>query len=132
MDARHTCPEFCALPHRMRFAAKSKSQSGAMITGLLPPSSSVTGVSISPAFFAITRPIRAPPVKKIWFHLHSSSPLVSTTAPVTTLYASGSRYFGTSFAMSAEVVGVDSDGFITAGHPAAIAPTSGWNVRMIG
>ena len=48
--------------------------------------------------------------------------VVSSTAPLTTLYKSLSRYLGNNSARSSDVAGVSSDGFTTAAQPAAIAP----------
>lgn len=48
--------------------------------------------------------------------------VVSGTAPFTTAYKVGSRYFGNSSASRELVAGVDSEGLITAAFPAAIAP----------
>lgn len=102
------------------------------MTGLLPPSSSVTGVLYFAAAAAIIRPTRVEPVKKMCAHWSSRSAFASSIAPVMTRYAAGSKYFGTSLAMRAEVAGDDSEGLITVGHPAAMAPMSGLNDKMTG
>ena len=47
--------------------------------------------------------------------------VVSGTPPLMTWYSSGSRYLGTSSAISALNAGVCSEGFRTAASPAAIA-----------
>jgi len=43
-------------------------------------------------------------------------------APLTTRTKSESRYLGTSSVRSAATAGDDSEGLISTGHPAAIAP----------
>lgn len=65
-------------------------------------------------------------------HFNSRAFVISGTPPRMTRYAAGSRYFGTSSATRAEKVGRISEGLIAAGHPAAIAPRRGWNVRTRG
>lgn len=51
--------------------------------------------------------------------------MISGTPPFTTAYASGSRYFGSSFENSAAVCSEISDGLMTAVLPAVMAPMSG-------
>lgn len=58
-------------------------------------------------------------------HLSSRSFVISGTPPFTTAYASGSRYFGSSFENNAAVCSEISDGLMTAVLPAVMAPMSG-------
>lgn len=51
--------------------------------------------------------------------------MISGTPPFTTAYASGSRYFGSSFENNAAVCSEISDGLMTAVLPAVMAPMSG-------
>jgi hypothetical protein len=64
--AMHVWPELRSLTQAIRRAATSKSASAATITGLLPPSSRVTGVSVGAAPAMIFRPISVPPVNSAW------------------------------------------------------------------
>lgn len=57
------CPQLSRLPHRIRLAVTSSSlRSGSMMQGDLPPSSSVTGVSVFAAAPEMMRATLALPV----------------------------------------------------------------------
>ena len=56
------CPELISLVQAIRLAATSMSASSATMTGLLPPSSNVTGVRWLAAPSYTLRPISVPPV----------------------------------------------------------------------
>ncbi len=94
------CPELSSLPNATRRAATRTAASSATMTGLLPPSSSVTGVRCFAAAVMMCLAISGPPVKKQWSRRWSMSSCVSAAAPSTTATASGSRYWGTSRASS--------------------------------
>ncbi|SKS06322.1 Uncharacterised protein [Mycobacteroides abscessus subsp. abscessus] len=99
------------------------------MTGLLPPSSRVTGVSVGAAAAMILLPTSVPPVNKIWSKPSAINPCVARTSPSTTRTASESRYCGISRASNAEVAGAYSEGLITAQLPADTAATSGPKLR---
>ena len=116
----------------MRRAATFRSAEASTIAGLLPPSSSTTGVRFFAAAAITIFPIGVPPVKKMWSHRLSRSAVVSGTPPVTTDTASGSRYCGTSSASAWAQCGDTSDGFSTAQLPPAIAAINGESTSRIG
>jgi hypothetical protein len=80
----------------MRRAATPRSASAVTTTGLLPPSSRVTGVRVPAAPAMILRPISVPPVNRAWSNPSDSSSWVVVPSPSMTLTASGSRYCGIS------------------------------------
>ncbi|SHW13276.1 Uncharacterised protein [Mycobacteroides abscessus subsp. abscessus] len=99
------------------------------MTGLLPPSSRVTGVSVGAAPAMINFPTSVPPVNSAWSNPSASSACVVAPSPSTIRRASASRYCGSRRASSDEVAGANSDGFSTAQLPAAKAATRGATLR---
>ena len=125
-------PELSSLVHAMRLAATSMSASADTITGLLPPSSSVTGVRCGAAPSYTLRPISVPPVNSKWSNPCAMSSWLTAPSPSTTAIASLSRYRATSSAINADDAGATSDGLSTTVFPAAIAPTAGPSVNANG
>src|ERR1700739_330384 len=115
------CPELSSFTHAMRRAATSMSASAATMTGLLPPSSTVTGVNVGAAAAMIFLPTSVPPVNKAWSKPWANRAWVTAASPSTTRTASASRYSGTSRASTAELAGANSEGLTTAQFPAATA-----------
>lgn len=74
-------PAFRSLPHAILRAAVSRSAVRSTTQGLLPPSSSVTGVRCAAAFSITVRPKAAPPVKKMWSKRYSSNSAVWAWSP---------------------------------------------------
>src|SRR3984885_3940464 len=125
-------PELMSLVHAIRFAATLMSASADTMTGLLPPSSSVTGVRCDAAPSYTFRPISVPPVNRRWSKPCAISSWLTAPSPSMTAIASVSRYRGTSSAISADDAGATSDGLSTNVLPAAIAPTAGPSVSANG
>ena len=103
--------------------ARSRSASGRMMLGLLPPSSRVTRFSERPHFSPISRPTTVEPVKATL-----STPAWSTSAapvvpsPASTLSVpSGKPASSASSPRRSAVSGVCSAGFSTIAQPAASA-----------
>ena len=125
-------PEFISLVQAIRLAATSMSASAATMTGLLPPSSSVTGVRCAAAPSYTLRPISVPPVNSRRSKPCAISSWLTAPSPSMTAIASLSRYFGTSSAISADDAGATSDGLSTTVFPAAMAATAGPSVSTNG
>ena len=76
-----------------------------MSTGLLPPSSRMTGVSQWLAFSITSLPTVTPPVKKMKSKRWSKRAEFSLRPPSTTVTQPGSKVSAMSFAMAALVAG---------------------------
>ena len=109
----------------MRLAAIFIFASPNTITGLLPPSSSVTGVKCSAAFFITIFPTSEFPVKNILSNFKSSSFSDTVLSPSTTAIYSSSKVSAVRLLTILEVDGAYSDSFNIAVFPPAIAPMSG-------
>ncbi len=116
----------------IRAAAVVMSAERPMITGLLPPSSSVSGVRFSAAARITWRAIEVAPVKIRWSKARPAKAWPTSGPPVTTAISSGENTAPNIRAISAEVAGVYSDGLIIARLPAASTPASGAKVRFTG
>ena len=111
------------MPWKEPLTAASRSASGRMMFGLLPPSSSVTRLSALPHLAPISRPTTVEPVKATL-----STPGLSTSAapvspsPVSTLTVPGGNPASRqSSPRRSAVSGVCSAGFRISEHPAASA-----------
>ena len=100
-------PELISLVQAIRLAATSRSASSATMTGLLPPSSRVTGVRCGAAPSYTLRPISVPPVNSTRSKPCAISSWLTAPSPSITAIASVSRYLGTNSAISADDAGVD-------------------------
>src|SRR5580658_1162153 len=89
--------------------------------GLIPPSSSTTGVKFSAAALATILPTVVLPVKKMKSKGSARSAVFSSRPPGTATTAPGSKYFGTSFKTSSEVSINCSESLRTHVLPAASA-----------
>ena len=121
------CPAFKNLAQIKRLIAVGKSALGAMMAGLLPPSSKVTGVRCLAAASYTMRPTAGLPVKKILSKRSASSVVVSSTPPNTTVKRRGSKYCATSSAIHCALLAASSEGFRTTVLPAANAAIAGAN-----
>ena len=103
-----------------------------MITGDLPPSSSVTGVRLRPAASATSRPTRVEPVKIRWSNGSEAKAFaISSSMPVTVISVA-SNFAAMTSRSSAENRGASSLGLIITRLPAASAPTAGASVSCSG
>ena len=102
------------------------------IAGLLPPSSSVTGVRFSAAAIATMRPTAVEPVKKRWSNGSRVNSAPVLASPMTTVNSSGAKRCAIASASSADVAGVTSDGFSITRLPAASAPIAGASASCTG
>ena len=112
--------------------ARSRSASRSTISGSLPPSSRLTGVSVSAARFITTLPVRSEPVN--WTKSTSSTraPPVSPM-PLTTSRTSGppiSSFHARTISMVES--GVNSEGLMTTAQPATSAGIASSKARMSG
>ena len=130
--ATHVCPQLRYLPKTMRLAAKGISAVLSTMHGLLPPSSSVTGISLSAARRITSFPTAVLPVKKILSNGMSSSAEFSALPPSTVVTYSGANTSAMSAAISLPVSGEYAEGLTITVFPAAIASTSGSIVSMNG
>ena len=106
----------------IRLAATSTSASAATITGLLPPSSRVTGVRCGAApSYDLAADLGAAGEEDAVQALRDQL-LAPAPSPSTTAIASVSRYCGTSSAISRDDAGAISDGLSTTALPAAMRP----------
>ncbi len=118
-----TWPQLKNDPHAAPSRARSTSASAKTSIGSLPPSSSVTGQSRSPAAAATWRPTSAEPVKKTLAMPRartsaapsSPSPWTTRTSPFGAPASSNTR------STHAPESGVSSDGFTSTAFPAATA-----------
>jgi len=106
--------------------------SAPMMTGHLPPSSSVTGVKFSAAALATSLPTVVEPVKTMWSN-GSAQNAAATDAPPLHTCATVSSYAAlTSLPRIAAVAGAYSLGLIMTELPAANADASGPMTSMTG
>ena len=122
--AAQTCPWFRKLPVISPSITHAGSASFSTMAGFLPPSSSVTPVSVSAAARAICLPVAVEPVKLTLAMRGCEVSAAPQTAPlpVTTLNTpSGIPASLASSATRNRVSGVVSDGLITMEQPAASA-----------
>ena len=116
----------------MRRAAVFRLAVWSKITGLLPPSSRVTGVRVFAAAAITTLPTAWEPVKKMWSKGCSSSASVSALPPWTTAACSRGRARVSTRSTTPAVAGAYSEGLTTAQHPADSAPIKGMRHRWKG
>ena len=128
----HVCPALSSLPTAIRGATTARSAPASTIAGLLPPSSSVTGVRFSAAAFATIRPTAVEPVKNRWSNGSLANAAPVSAPPVTTVNSSGAKRCAIASASSADVAGVTSDGFSITRLPAASAPIAGASASCTG
>ena len=125
-------PELISFVQAIRLAATSMSASSATMTGLLPPSSRVTGVRCGAAPSYTLRPMSVPPVNSTRSKPCAINSWLTAPSPSITAIASVSRYRGTNSAINADDAGATSDGLRTTVFPAAMAPTAGPRVSANG
>jgi len=118
-------PRICA-------TAFASTESSSTTTGLLPPSSKVTGVRFSAAALAISLPTSVLPVYSRWSQRSVGNSLASSRPPVTTAARSRSNAAASIFLSSSEHAGVYSEGLMIALLPAASMSTSGPSERSNG
>src|ERR1700687_3318998 len=114
-------------PNSAPSIAASKSASAKKMVGDLPPSSSVTSLTVSAASFTMILPTAAEPVKAILFTsgcLTSGEPQLSPKPVITFTTPFGSPTSSNHFASSSAVSGVCSAGLSTQVQPAASAGAS--------
>ena len=116
----------------IRAAAVARSAERPITTGLLPPSSSVSGTRFSAAARMTWRAIDVAPVKTRWSNARLAKACPTSGPPVKTAISSGSKLPANISCSSAEVAGVVSDGLIIARLPAARTPASGAKARFTG
>mmetsp|Transcript_48355 Transcript_48355/g.136672 ORF Transcript_48355/g.136672 Transcript_48355/m.136672 type:complete len:214 (-) Transcript_48355:136-777(-) len=127
-------PEKYLFVPTISFTAAASMPSGiaSTITGFLPPSSRVTGVSVCAALAITRRPMAVPPVNMMWSKPKSMRRSHTDAPPWTTVTASGGSAPRTSSARRALVRGVASGGFMTQQFPAASAPRHGSTLSRAG
>mmetsp|Transcript_16286 Transcript_16286/g.28854 ORF Transcript_16286/g.28854 Transcript_16286/m.28854 type:complete len:221 (-) Transcript_16286:190-852(-) len=125
-------PLLSSLVMRMRRAARSRFAVSSTMTGLLPPSSRVTGVRCSAAAFITMRPTVPLPVYMMWSNLHSRRRVVSGTAPWTTRMHDVSKYLCTRRSRISAHFSDISLGLMTAQFPAAMQATNGSSASVTG
>ncbi len=103
-----------------------------MMQGLLPPSSSVTGVRFAAAASATFRPVAVDPVKKRWSKGRRETASATAGPPVTTATSSGGKTSAIRRTSRSAVAGVRSDGLIRTRFPAATAVASGKRASCTG
>ena len=111
----------------MRSAALRSSALRPTTTGLLPPSSRVTGTRCSAAAFITCRPTEVEPVKTRWPQGWALKAAATSGPPCTTASSLGSKASATAWATSCAVRGTISLGLSTARLPAANTLASGAN-----
>ena len=116
----------------MRSPAFSRSALRPRTTGLLPPSSSVTGTRFSAAACMTRRPVAVEPVKSKWSNGSEENSLATSGPPVTTATSASSNVLATSSRVSSLVASVNSLGLIIARLPAANTWASGPSERFTG
>ena len=116
----------------IRAAATAMSAERPTTTGLLPPSSSVTGTRFSEAARITWRPIAVAPVKIRWSKGRAENAWPTSGPPVITAISLSSKAPANICFSSSDVAGVVSDGLIIARLPAAKTPASGAKVRLTG
>ena len=102
------------------------------MVGLLPPSSSVIEVKCLLAACITIFPTAVDPVKKICSNRKSKSCFAVSTPPKATKASSSGKILPINSAMTLDVSGVCSEGFIITVFPAAIAFVRGCKVKNIG
>lgn len=115
-----------------RAAAVGRSADLPRITGLLPPSSSVTGTRFSAAARITWRATEVAPVKIRWSKASPENCSPISGPPVITAISSSEKAPANMVFISSDVTGVYSDGLIIARLPAARIPASGAKVRLTG
>ena len=127
-----TWPELNIPPQAAALAARSMSASRRTIIGSLPPSSRLTGVSVSAARAITLRPVRSEPVNWMKSTLSTRAPPVSPI-PWTTSKTSGPPIscFQAS-TTSAIPSGVNSEGLMTTAAPAISAGIASPSERIRG
>src|SRR3954452_10255813 len=115
-----TWPQLRNAPQSAPSTARERSASSSTSIGSLPPSSSVTGTSRSPAAAATRRPTSAEPVKSTLASPREQTS-ASPTAPSPCASANGAPADAKISATSAPVSGGNSDGLSTTAFPAASA-----------
>ncbi|MCW0462729.1 hypothetical protein NB717_003797 [Xanthomonas sacchari] len=95
------------------------------MTGDLPPSSRVTGVSCRAAAAITSRPTAAEPVKNTWSNGQASKACAVAAPPCTRATSSGANASSSTACSTALTCGVNSEGLISAVLPAASADTNG-------
>ena len=116
----------------MHAAARATSWPGAIKTGDLPPSSSVTGVSWALARRITSRPTAVEPVNSRWSNGRLAKACASATSPNATCASPPGKASASSVATAAAVRGVYSLILINTRLPAASASTSGPKARYSG
>ncbi len=118
-------PQFANEPHAAPSTARSRSASCRTIIGSLPPSSSVTGRSSSPAATAMRRPVALEPVKTIFDTPRCGDERGArvTRAVHDAHEPGGAPASANSRATHSPQSGVSSDGLSTTALPAATAVT---------
>ena len=111
----------------MRSAAARRSALRPTTTGLLPPSSSVTGTRCSAAAFITCLPTAVEPVNTRWSQGWALKAAAISGPPSTTASSVRSKASATACATSAAVRGTISLGLSTARLPAASTLASGAN-----
>ncbi len=122
--AAQICPVLMKMPFAAAAVAASRSASGKMMTGDLPPSSSVTRFRLAPAAERIDLPTRVEPVKAILSTsgCSTSGRPADSPVPVTILTTpSGKPTSWMSWPRRMADSGVCSAGLRTTVHPAASA-----------
>ena len=115
-----------------RAAATFRSADLPRITGLLPPSSRVTGTRFSAAARMTWRATEVAPVKIRWSKARREKASPTSGPPVTTAISSSEKAPANIVRISSEVAGVNSEGLIMARLPAARMPARGAKVRFTG
>ena len=116
-----TWPEFDIPYATAALAARSRFASASTIIGSLPPSSRLTGVSVSAARTMTLLPVLTEPVNMTMSTSSTSAAPVSPRPVATAKTPSGMPHSASISAMSSYVSGVTSDGLRTTALPAASA-----------
>ena len=120
-------PEELKMPYSTPFTAWSRSASSNTIVGDLPPSSSVTGISLSAARRASARPVVVPPVNDTFFTsgcFTIASPITEPLPGTTLTTPFGTPACSQMRPSSSAASGVTSAGFTITALPAASAGAS--------
>jgi hypothetical protein len=125
-------PLFMNLPTAIRSAASFMRAVSDTIAGDFPPSSRVTEVRFSAAAFITILPTAGLPVKNIWSNGKDKRAWDTATPPSHADTILGSKISSHILLISAETLGVISDGLMITLFPAASAETRGPAARLKG